>query len=274
MGNCKSPASLRPGAGSPPPPQRVPDSHPPAAKCRGVDFRPAMSLALTLPASTRRFTRVTSPLRQASSSSRKAPLPAPGPGPAGCSGLSAAGLEAADDDEDEAEDEEPELLLLLLLAAGGGRGGPAAVVLSGLSGRGGRSGPPSRPPPAEGGASPSGPARLWRGAEGAAAAADRLGLRGGEAAGGEAGVGGGGGWWWCCERRVAAIFRPQPRHCGNGGSARPSLPAHRSQSRPQRAGCDVRCEEVRGERGGRWRVQRNNRGAEPFEAPPPSARNA
>lgn len=137
-----------------------------------------MSLALTLPVSTRRFTRVTSPLRQASSSSRKAPLEAPGPA---ASGLSAAGLEATDDDADEEDDEEE--LLELLPEAGGGPGA-APLAPSEHSGTGGRS--------ASGGASPSGPARLWRCAAGAASAGDRLGLRGGEAAGGgEAGPGGG-----------------------------------------------------------------------------------
>lgn len=48
----------------------------PAAKCRGVDFRPAMSLAFTFTESTSLFTRDTSPFRQASNSSLNAP-PAP-----------------------------------------------------------------------------------------------------------------------------------------------------------------------------------------------------
>lgn len=46
----------------------------PAAKCRGVDLRPAMSLALTFTASTSFFTLETSPFRQASNRSLKAPL--------------------------------------------------------------------------------------------------------------------------------------------------------------------------------------------------------
>lgn len=49
----------------------------PAAKCSGVDLRPAMSLAFTFTASTSFFTRETSPFRQASNSSRKAPPPPP-----------------------------------------------------------------------------------------------------------------------------------------------------------------------------------------------------
>lgn len=164
-------------APAPAPPRR---RYPPAAKCSGVDLRPAMSLAFTLPVSTRRFTRVTSPLRQASSSSRKAPLAAPGPA---ASGLSAAGLDATDDDADEEEDEEELLVLLAVLCGGPGAATPAA---SEHSGAGGRSG--------SGGASPSGPARLWRCAAGARSAGARLGLRGGEAAaGGEAGPGSGGG---------------------------------------------------------------------------------
>lgn len=152
--------------------------YPPAAKWSGVDLRPAMSLAFTLPVSTRRFTRVTSPFLQASSSSRNAPLAAPGPA---ASGLSAAGLDAADDDADEDDDDEEEPLELLPEPGGGA--GAAAPEPSAHSAAGGRS--------ASGGASPSGPARLWRCAAGA-----RLGLRGGEAAvgGGEAGPGG--GWWW------------------------------------------------------------------------------
>ena len=141
-----------------------------------MDLRPAMSLALTLPASTRRLTRVTSPLRQASSSSRKAPL-----GPA-ASGLSAAGLDATDDDVDDEEEEEEAELPELLPEPGGGPG----AAPSEHSGAGGRS--------ASGGASPSGPARLWHCAAGPSSAGARLGLRGGEAAaGGEAGPGGGGG---------------------------------------------------------------------------------
>lgn len=127
-----------------------------------------MSLALTLVASTRRLTRVTSPLRQASSSSRKAPLPTDGgsgcKGGGGGSGLSgAAGLEAAEEDED---DEDPELLLLLLLAAllapepGGGRGPELSPALSGEKGLSATA-VPSRPPLA-GGASPSTPARVGR----------------------------------------------------------------------------------------------------------------
>lgn len=147
-----------------------------------MDLRPAMSLAFTLPVSTRRFTRVTSPLRQASSSSRKAPLAAPGPGPAAASGLSAAGLDATDDEADEEEDEEE---LLELLPEPGGGPEAAAPAPSEHSGAGGRS--------VSGGASPSGPARLWRCAAGARSAGARLGLRGGEAAAGEAGPGGGGG---------------------------------------------------------------------------------
>lgn len=54
----------------------------PAAKCNGVDFLPAMSLAFTFTESTSLLTRETSPLRQASKSSRKAPpvaqMPSPG----------------------------------------------------------------------------------------------------------------------------------------------------------------------------------------------------
>lgn len=138
----------------------------PAAKCKGVDFRPAISLALTLVASTKRLTRVTSPLRQASSSSRKAPLPTGGGrgcnGGGGGSGLSgAAGLEAAEE-----EDEDTELLLLLLVVAAllapepGGGGGPE--LSPELSGENGLSVPavPSRPLLA--GASPSSPARVGR----------------------------------------------------------------------------------------------------------------
>lgn len=53
----------------------------PAAKCSGVDLRPAMSLAFTFTASTSFFTRDTSPFRQASNSSLKAPFaPLPPPG--------------------------------------------------------------------------------------------------------------------------------------------------------------------------------------------------
>lgn len=47
----------------------------PAAKCRGVDLRPAMSLAFTFTASTSFFTLETSPFRQASNSSLNAPDP-------------------------------------------------------------------------------------------------------------------------------------------------------------------------------------------------------
>lgn len=49
----------------------------PAAKCRGVDLRPAMSFAFTFTASTSFFTLETSPLRQASNSSLKAPFAPP-----------------------------------------------------------------------------------------------------------------------------------------------------------------------------------------------------
>lgn len=124
-----------------------------------------MSLALTLVASTRRLTRVTSPLRQASSSSRKAPLPTDGgsgcDGGGGGSGLSgAAGLEAAEEDED---DEDPELLLplaaLLAPEPGGGGGPELSPALSGEKGLSVTAGP-SRPPLA--GASPSSPARVGR----------------------------------------------------------------------------------------------------------------
>lgn len=139
-----------------------------------------MSLAFTLLVSTRRFTRVTSPFLQASSSSRNAPLAAPGPA---ASGLSAAGLDAADDDADD-EDEDEEEPLELLPEPGGGAGA-AEPEPSAHSTAGGRS--------ESGGASPSGPERLWRCAAGA-----RLGLRGGDpaAGGGDAGPGGGGGWCW------------------------------------------------------------------------------
>ena len=51
----------------------------PAAKCRGVDFRPAISLAFTLTASTSFFTLDTSPFRQASNSSLNAPFAPPPP---------------------------------------------------------------------------------------------------------------------------------------------------------------------------------------------------
>lgn len=86
-----------------------------------------MSLAFTLAASTNLFTRDTSPLRQASSSSRRAPLTAgtPGPGPAapgpnaavptpGASGLSAKldpGEDGEDDDDVGEEEDDGELLL-------------------------------------------------------------------------------------------------------------------------------------------------------------------
>ena len=53
----------------------------PAAKCRGVDFRPAISLAFTLTASTSFFTLDTSPFRQASNSSLNAPFAPPPPPP-------------------------------------------------------------------------------------------------------------------------------------------------------------------------------------------------
>lgn len=135
-----------------------------------------MSLAFTLPVSTRRFTRVTSPFLQASSSSRNAPLAAPGPA---ASGLSAAGLDAADDDADEEDEEEP----LELLPEPGGEADAAAPEPSAHSATGGRS--------ASGGASPSAPVRLWRCSAGA-----RLGLRGGEAPAGGGEAGPGGGWWW------------------------------------------------------------------------------
>lgn len=46
----------------------------PAAKCRGVDLRPAMSLALTFTASTSFFTLETSPFLQASNNSLKEPF--------------------------------------------------------------------------------------------------------------------------------------------------------------------------------------------------------
>lgn len=46
----------------------------PAAKCSGVDLRPAMSLAFTFTASTSFFTLETSPFLQASNSSLKAPF--------------------------------------------------------------------------------------------------------------------------------------------------------------------------------------------------------
>lgn len=49
----------------------------PAAKCSGVDLRPAMSFAFTFTASTSFFTLETSPLRQASNSSLKAPFALP-----------------------------------------------------------------------------------------------------------------------------------------------------------------------------------------------------
>lgn len=88
----------------------------PAAKCSGVDFRPAMSLAFTLTVSTSLFTRDTSPLRQASNSSLKVPQSLP----PGLLLLPESGLE-------------PALLLppvvveLLLLRAGAGISGEAGV---------------------------------------------------------------------------------------------------------------------------------------------------
>lgn len=53
----------------------------PAAKCRGVDLRPAMSLAFTFTASTSFFTLETSPFLQDSNSSLNAPLAAAPPLP-------------------------------------------------------------------------------------------------------------------------------------------------------------------------------------------------
>lgn len=53
--------------------------HSPAAKCSGVDLRPAVSLLFTLSAVSSFLTRSSSPLRQASNSS----LPAPGSNTAG-----------------------------------------------------------------------------------------------------------------------------------------------------------------------------------------------
>ena len=89
-----------------------------------------MSFAFTFAASTSLFTRDTSPLRQASSSSRRAPLtagtPVPGPaapGPGGAvlltpaaSGLSAKldpGEDGEEDEEEVGEEEDGELLLPL-----------------------------------------------------------------------------------------------------------------------------------------------------------------
>ena len=77
-----------------------------------------MSLAFTFAASTSLFTRDTSPLRQASNSSRRAPLTAgtPGPGPAapGPSGAvvltpAASGLSAKLDPGEDGEEEEEEV---------------------------------------------------------------------------------------------------------------------------------------------------------------------
>ena len=77
-----------------------------------------MSLAFTFAASTSLFTRDTSPLRQASSSSRRAPLTAgtPGPGPAapGPNGAvvltpAASGLSAKLDPGEDGEEEEEEV---------------------------------------------------------------------------------------------------------------------------------------------------------------------
>ncbi|VCW79465.1 unnamed protein product [Gulo gulo] len=88
-----------------------------------------MSLAFTFAASTSLFTRDTSPLRQASNSSRRAPLTAgtPGPGPAApgpnvaveltpaASGLSAKldpGEDGEEDEEEVGEEEDDGELLL------------------------------------------------------------------------------------------------------------------------------------------------------------------
>lgn len=67
----------------------------PAAKCRGEDFRPAVSRAFTFCGDTSFLTLETSPLRHASKNSRRG--------------------SSVDDDEDDAADEAHPLLLLLLL---------------------------------------------------------------------------------------------------------------------------------------------------------------
>jgi len=52
----------------------------PAAKCRGVDLRPAVSRALTVFGLTNAFTLARSPVLQASKSSRSGSPPPPDPG--------------------------------------------------------------------------------------------------------------------------------------------------------------------------------------------------
>lgn len=163
-----------------------------------MDLRPAMSLEFTLTESTSRFTRDTSPFRQASKSSRKAPLVAQPP--AGLA-LPESGLEPPVVLGELALLVLVLLLLLVLLALRSGAGEEAAP--------GSASPAPSCSPPAGG--------EMF---ETPALGGDPGGVREFEA------MRGGEDKFWCCwdARRDVAIFHHNPSASNKNKQLRRELP--------------------------------------------------